>query len=257
MSRNKHGHFSWVDLSATDVEKQSAFYEELFGWTHEDVPTPGGGPPYRMLHKDGKLVSGMGPMPPDMADMPSMWNAYVTVDDAEATIAKAESLGGSVMMPLMDVEGFGRMVGVADPTGGPLFFWQPMGHTGAELFGVHGSVIWNDLNTRDMTAAADYYEALFDWTVDRSGDNDENYWGFQVDGDSEGGIMRMGEEFPPHVPSHWLTYFAVDDAHAAVEKAKAHGGRAEMEPMEIPVCIFCVLSDPEGAVFAVMQMKPR
>lgn len=256
MSRNAHAHFSWVDLQATDVEKQSTFYEQLFGWSHEDVPTFPGGPPYRMLRKDGKLVAGAGPMPPDMAGVPSMWNAYVSVNDAEAAVAKAESLGGTVMMPLMDVEEFGRMVGVADPTGGPLFFWQPMGHTGAELFEEPGSLIWNDLNTRDMAAAADYYEALFGWKIDRSGDNDADYWSFEVDGESEGGVMRMGEQFPPEVPSHWLTYFAVDDARATTARAVELGGKAEMEPMEIPVCIFCVLSDPEGAVFAVMQMKP-
>ena len=29
------------------------------------------------------------------------------------------------------------------------------------------------------------------------------------------------------------------------------GGRAEMEPREIPVCVFCVLSDPAGAVFVL------
>jgi predicted enzyme related to lactoylglutathione lyase len=131
-----------------------------------------------------------------------------------------------------------------------------MGHPGAELYGAHGSLIWNDLNTRDMASAADYYEALFGWSVDRSGDNDPDYWSFQVEGEAEGGIMLMGEQFPAEVPAHWLTYFAVDDAYGTVERAKALGGKAEMEPMDIPVCTFCVLSDPGGAVFAVMQMKP-
>ena len=200
MSRNKHGHFSWVDLAATDIEKQSTFYEGLFGWSHDDVPSYPGGPPYRMFTLGGKLVTGAGPMPPDMAGMPSMWNAYVTVDDAEVTIAKAEGLGGNVTMPLMDVEGFGRMVGVADPTGGVLFFWQPEGHAGAELFGVHGALVWNDLNTRDMPAAADYYEALFGWEVDRTGTNDPNYWTFDVDGESEGGIMHHGRAVPRRGP---------------------------------------------------------
>jgi predicted enzyme related to lactoylglutathione lyase len=256
MGRNTHGHFSWVDLAATDIEKQSTFYEDLFGWRHEDVPSFPGAPPYRMFTQNGKLVTGAGPQPPDLAGMPSMWNSYVTVDDAEAVIAKAEGLGGEVVMPLMDIEGFGRMVGVADPTGGVLFFWQPMGNSGAEVFGEHGTIVWNDLNTRDMAVVADYYEALFGWKIDRSSENDSEYWSFEVDGEAEGGIMLMGEQFPAEVPAHWLVYFAVDDARDIVEKAKALGGKAEMEPVEIPVCIFCVLSDPEGATFAVMQMKP-
>jgi len=39
MERTKLGEVTWTDLQATDIEKQSAFYEALLGWTHEDLPT--------------------------------------------------------------------------------------------------------------------------------------------------------------------------------------------------------------------------
>jgi predicted enzyme related to lactoylglutathione lyase len=258
MDRHKPGHFSWIDLTAKDVEAQSRFYENLFGWTYRDEPTDMG-PPYRMFMRDGKDVTGVGPMPPDMeaAGMPPMWSTYIGVDDADAVIAKAAELGGQVTMPLMEVPDFGRMVGISDPTGATVFFWQPTGYPGAAVYGVHGSLVWNDLNTRDLAAAADFYEALLGWEVDRSGENDPDYWSISIDGQPEGGMMFMGEQFPAEVPAHWLVYFAVDDARATVEKAVELGGRAEMEPMEIPVCVFCVLSDPAGATFAIMQMKER
>jgi len=34
VERTKTGEFNWVDLSASDVEGQTRFYEGLLGWTH-------------------------------------------------------------------------------------------------------------------------------------------------------------------------------------------------------------------------------
>jgi hypothetical protein len=242
----------------SDWDGQSAFYEGLFGWSHHDEPTDVG-PPYRMFTVDGEDVAGAGPLPPDMeaAGIPSMWNTYIIADDVDAIAARATELGAQVTMDAMDVMESGRMLGIMDPTGAAVFFWQPRAHVGAGVYGVHGSLVWNDLNTRDLVGAADFYEALLGWQVDRSGASDPTYWGITVDGDREGGLMLIGDQFPPEMPANWLVYFAADDARAITERARELGGTVEMEPMEIPVAVFSVLSDPAGAVFAVMQMLPR
>jgi predicted enzyme related to lactoylglutathione lyase len=46
--------------------------------------------------------------------------ADVTVDDVDATPAKAESLGGKTVMPPMDVPGVGRVAVPQDPQGAVL-----------------------------------------------------------------------------------------------------------------------------------------
>lgn len=79
------------------------------------------------------------------------------------------------------------------------------------------------------------------------------YRQIKVAGQPEGGIMPMPEQIPAGAPAHWLVYFGVQDARAATEKAGELGGRAEMEPMDVGVTTFSVLSDPLGAVFAVME----
>ena len=69
-----------------------------------------------------------------------------------------------------------------------------------------------------------------------------------------GGMLDIGAVgLPEEVPPHWLVYFSVEDADAAVAKVKSGGGDVRMEPMEIPVGRFVVVADPAGAVFAVMQ----
>jgi len=39
------------------------------------------------------------------------------VDDCDASVAKLESLGGTVMVPAQDMEGVGRFAVVSDPHG--------------------------------------------------------------------------------------------------------------------------------------------
>ena len=189
------------------------------------------------------------------AGVPSMWFSYIIVDDIDAIAERAVQLGAQITMPVMDVMDSGRMLGITDPTGAAVYFWQPKRHHGAEAYGTPGSLIWNDLNTRDLSRAADFYEQLLGWQVDRSDQGDQPYWSFAVEGEPEGGMMRMGDQFPPDLPANWLVYFAVEDARGVTERAKELGGRAEMEPMEFPSGLFSVLSDPEGAVFAVMEMR--
>jgi predicted enzyme related to lactoylglutathione lyase len=49
--------------------------------------------------------------------VPNSWLTYFAVDDLDASVAKVTELGGSVMMPSMEVEGVGRFAVVADNHG--------------------------------------------------------------------------------------------------------------------------------------------
>lgn len=72
--------------------------------------------PYTMISVDGAPVGGMMAKSPDMGPMPTVWIVYFSVDDADSTDAKAESLGGKIMVPPMDTP-VGRFAGIVDPQG--------------------------------------------------------------------------------------------------------------------------------------------
>ncbi|HET9235574.1 MAG TPA: VOC family protein [Candidatus Eisenbacteria bacterium] len=62
---------------------------------------------------------------------------------------------------------------------------------------------------------------------------------------------------PSGTPPHWLPYVSVDDPDATMARAKKHGGKAHVEPMDIPgLGRFGVLEDPTGAALAVMKAIP-
>lgn len=74
--------------------------------------------PYHVLKIGDESVGGIMGKPPGVpAGAPSTWGCYVTVDDVDKTLAKAEKLGGTVLMEPMQVKGVGSMAMIQDPQG--------------------------------------------------------------------------------------------------------------------------------------------
>ena len=69
-----------------------------------------------------------------------------------------------------------------------------------------------------------------------------------------GGILPKPAQVP--APNHWAVYFAVEDLDKTIERAKALGGRAEMDVIEIPPGRFTVMFDPAGGAFTAFQLNP-
>lgn len=114
----QHGAFSWNELMTSDVSGAKAFYGELFGWTLHDEQTPN--MVYTMAKVGDTDVAGMMVIPPEAEGMPPTWGAYVTVDDVDQQIKRAESLGGKVVMPPRDIPDVGRFAVISDPQGAML-----------------------------------------------------------------------------------------------------------------------------------------
>jgi predicted enzyme related to lactoylglutathione lyase len=109
---NKPGHFSWNELVTTDEAAAKTFYTGLLGWTTQAF---GEGMDYTLLKKGDTMVGGLMKCP--QPGMPAQWLAYVTVEDVDATAAKAAKLGGKIMMPPFDVPEVGRIAVLLDPQG--------------------------------------------------------------------------------------------------------------------------------------------
>lgn len=108
------GAFSWCELACRDPAASEAFYRTVFGWgaeTHEGPVS------YTEFKLGGDSIAGMMPMPDSMpTEVPPHWRIYIEVDDVEATVAKAQELGGNVLLAGMDYPG-GRLAIVSDPQG--------------------------------------------------------------------------------------------------------------------------------------------
>lgn len=115
---NEPGSYCWSELITTDLDASKNFYKAVYGWDAEDQgPAPGGGHGYTEWKLGGRSVGGMMAKTPEMpAEMPPNWGVYFAVADTDASVVKAQELGGSLFMGPMDIEP-GRFAVLADDVG--------------------------------------------------------------------------------------------------------------------------------------------
>jgi len=253
---HKPGTFSWPELATTDQKAGVAFYRALFGWDVNEQPI-GPNDMYSMFQMRGKPVAAGYTMREDERKMgiPPHWNAYVTVANVDESAKKAASLGAKVLAPPFDVMDAGRMAVIQDPAGAVFQIWQPNRSIGAMILNEPGALCWTELNTRDTKASEAFYTQMFGWTAKHSAPSSGmEYTEFSVDGQPSIGMMPINEHMPAHVPSYWMPYFQVADADASAAKAKQLGGSVMVPPTDIPnTGRFAIVSDPQGAMFAVFK----
>jgi predicted enzyme related to lactoylglutathione lyase len=238
--RSSHpaGTFSWADLSTNDAAAAKAFYSALLGWEFEDMPVSDEMPGmvYSMASLNGKTAAALFE---DDGSTPPHWNAYVTVESAEASAARAKELGGTVVMDAFDVLDVGRQAVIQDPGGAFLSLWEPKLHVGANVVNVPGALCWNHLFTADMEASRAFYTELFGWGWD------------------DDGMITLGERWNgsaspltpemEHVPPNWSVFFAVADLEDTQAQAAEIGGTILVGPTEAGPGKFIAVADPTGA----------
>lgn len=109
------GSWCWCELMTDDAAAALVFYEQAFGYEHDEMPMPQGS--YFVLKTGG--VSRGGLMANPQPGVAPNWMPYVEVADADATAAKARSLGGSVLLEPSDIPQVGRIAVLTDAQGAP------------------------------------------------------------------------------------------------------------------------------------------
>ena len=124
---NEIGSMCWNELITTDARKAGSFYESVFGWKPEPMPMPGDvGRTYTIFKHDATQVGGMMTATPEMHLTHPYWMIYFAVDDCDKTAAKAEELGGKIMMKPTDIPTIGRFAVIRDPQGAWFSILKPM-----------------------------------------------------------------------------------------------------------------------------------
>jgi predicted enzyme related to lactoylglutathione lyase len=255
IDKNPTGSFCWIELHTSDQNAAKTFYGSLFGWEANDGPI-GPNDFYTVFKLQGREAAAGFTLRPDERSrgVPPHWEIYVTVESADAAVAKARQLGGEVLGPEpFDVMDAGRMAILHDPTGAVFCVWQAKKSTGIRIAGVHGALCWADLSTPDVKRASDFYSGLFGWQVITDPKDPSGYLHIKNGEHFIGGIPPASYR-QPGVPPHWMAYFQVDDVDASASKAKEMGAKLYLPPMSMEgVGRFSVIADPQGAAFAIFK----
>ena len=116
-----------------------------------------------------------------------------------------------------------------------------------------GKMVWADLVTPDLAAAERFYGGLFGWTFRNIHTGSTDYAVALADGRPVGGLFQKPIPAGEHRQSAWLTFLSVSDVDAAKRAALAHGAKLVSDSKSYPARgRQAVLSDPDGAVFAIL-----
>jgi len=116
---------------------------------------------------------------------------------------------------------------------------------------INGKVVWHDLSTNDVDAAAKFYSELVGWTFTDLDMGELGKYKMIKAGDKDiGGIINPED----YKGSFWLGYISSEDVDAAVERAKQMGGKLLYGPVDVPnEGRFAIIADAQDAVFAVYK----
>jgi uncharacterized protein len=112
---------AFFEIVSPDTTRAQKFYADLFGWKIDTNPAMDGYALVDTQSGEGAIGGGIG-----QSEQPGDTGVkiYMRVDDLDAYIAKAEQLGGTRVMPPVDLPGdFGRIAVVADPDGNAVGLW--------------------------------------------------------------------------------------------------------------------------------------
>lgn len=121
------GALCWTELTTSDPVLAETFYTALFGWKAKHS-APGSAMPYTefTVAGDARPSIGMMAKPPHLPpDVPSFWLPYFMVADADASTAKAKSLGAQVHFGPENIPDGGRFAVIADPQGAAFAVFTP------------------------------------------------------------------------------------------------------------------------------------
>jgi predicted enzyme related to lactoylglutathione lyase len=225
----------WVDAQLPDVEAGKRFYGELFGWAFEEAY---GSAVWALL--DGERVAAL--TPKTDGRMPSVWTVYFATPDARALAGRVRQAGGQVVTAPVEVgAGLGTAALVTDPQGAVFGLWEAGTHAGFGRRHEPGTFAWAELYARDTEAANTVYGGLFHDAL------------FGPGAEPDFGRAAVGEVFAEMMPPHFVVHFRVEDCAAALGRVARLGGRVQVPPFETSYGTVAVVTDNQGASFALLE----
>src|SRR5688500_13548917 len=119
-----------------------------------------------------------------------------------------------------------------------------------------GTFCWPELTTTDQAGAEKFYGELFGWNLAKTPMGPDAHYTIFLKG--ENSVAAAAQQDPGQknagIPPHWLSYAAVANVDASLEKAKSLGGTVVAGPFDVMEDGRMVgLADPTGAAVALWQ----
>lgn len=253
-SRAPEGHPNLIDLMTTDRVAATEFYAGLFGWEYFSTHMPGSSPLITAT-LGGERVAVISEEPSYLveAGVPPQWQLYLQVDDLATASGRIEAAGGTILAPFATHMGSTQILVAEDPCGAVISFRNVVGDGDSRVENEPGALSWLELVAEEYESTFDFYREIagLHTATMPMGDGQPAYTLFTAGAESVAGA------WPPEQPGthpHWRVYFEVENLDAALTIARGLGAElADEQGAAQGVGRWAVLSDPQGAAFALLQ----
>lgn len=241
------GEVVWADLVTSNVEAAVTFYEQVFGWQSLRGDDPG----YVELAHNGEVICAVALLnEPGHETDPSSWLVSISVADVDATAAEFVSHGGELLEPAQEFPDRGRFAVVSDDQGAVLMLLRSSSGDPGRPDYPAGRWSWAELWTRDVPAAATFYESVIGYDVAQA---DSGTTMLSTSGTPRATIVKIPWE---DVAPNWLPYLLVDSVEVTLQNITANGGSVLITSDQVPDdsgTPAAIVSDPTGGVFAIQE----
>ena len=231
------------EINGPDGPALVKFYTELFGWKAQESE----GEYFIVDTQAGSGINGgVGTI---REGRPAGVMFYASSPDLQASLKKAESLGGSIALPIVKME-MVTFAKVADPEGNVVGIVAPgEGEPPPRTQGDGREVGWWEVLGKDASGLRDFYLELFGWTINQSVEGMEYYL---IDTDSGGVGIYGGIGASPDGQPHVNVYARVDDLQKYCEIAESLGGKVIAPPTQAGENTqIATFADPQGNTFGL------
>lgn len=114
----------------------------------------------------------------------------------------------------------------------------------------HGTFYWNELMTRDVARAMDFYTKTLGWSFSSMPMGEMGDYHIAMLGETMvGGLMQIGGPDFEGVPDSWFSYVEVDDLDKRLALLTQEGGLIVHAPFDVEgVGRIAIVSIPGGAM---------
>lgn len=117
-----------------------------------------------------------------------------------------------------------------------------------------GEIVWVDLTIPNAKEVREFYLSVTGWDSDEfdMGDYSDYVVAAPENNKTVAGIVHARGE-NADLPPYWLIYVKVRNLEESMEAARNGGGQILAGPKSFGAARFCVVKDPAGAVFGIIE----
>ena len=234
---------TWFEIIGPQPERAARFYAELFGW-HVEAAEGG----YNVIdtHAGSGINGGFG-MTQKGQEPHAVF--YAQSPDIDMLLAKAGSMGGTVVTPVREIPDMVTYATFTDPWGNLVGLIKgEEADIGRVSPGDNPPVDWFELACSEPEKAWEFYRELFGWTIEGSSGEGMVHGGVREGSGAARGGIGSSRDGKPRVDMYAL----VDDLAKYLERAEALGATTVMPPMKVDEgTTIAMFTDPQGSTFGL------